>query len=275
MSRKGSRNRYYAFDTGEERGVVESWAACEAKVTGRRARYRGFPDRAAAEAWLAGEPNEPSERQGPRKVYAWLTDEAEGIAESWDECEALVNGRRARYRGFADRAAARAWLLAGARYEDRTEERAVALRDYPEDAVFFDSGTGRGVGTEVQVVDRDRMPVAHLAAEAIGARGELTEHGTVLLGRSRTNNFGELLGCLLAIRAAEVLGSRHVYGDSQLVLDYWSRGHVTADKRRSDPELARLANETAAARRRFEAAGGSLGHVPGGLNPADLGFHRE
>jgi ribonuclease HI len=277
MGKKGPKNRFYAFETGEDRGVVDSWAACEAKVKGRQARYRGFVDRADAEAWLAGDTSvdRACGASGRHKVYAYVAETGAGIVDSWDECEALVRGRPARYRGFADRAAARAWLEGGARYEDRAAERSAALRDYPDDAVFFDAGTGRGRGTEVRVVDREGAPVVHLGAGSEGLPGELTEEGTVLLGRARTNNFGELLGCLLAIRAAEVLGSRHVYGDSQLVLDYWSRGRVTADKRRADPDLARLANETAAARRRFEAAGGSLAHIPGGLNPADLGFHRE
>jgi hypothetical protein len=57
-----------------------------------------------------------------------------------------VRGRRARYRGFPDPEAARRRLAAGAPYRDREDEKAAALEALPEDAVFFDSGTGPGRG---------------------------------------------------------------------------------------------------------------------------------
>lgn len=211
---KKTKNNFYAFDNGNERGIVTSWPACEAKVKGRKARYRGFLDRASAQAWLDG----------------------------------------------------------GAKWGDKAAEKAAALDGFPEDAVFFDSGTGRGLGAEVKVVDRSGAPIAHLAEDFAG---DLSKEGTIVLGKGRTNNYGELLACKIAMIAAEALGSKHVYGDSKLVLDYWSKGHVTRDKRQSDPDLSTLADQTAAVRRRFEAKGGELGHVPGGVNPADLGFHRD
>lgn len=207
------------------------------------------------------------------KFYAYVVGGERGVTTSWPDCERKVKGRGgARYKGFADRAAAEAWLASGARYEDRASVKRAAVADHPEDAIFFDAGTGAGRGTEVKVVDRDGVPLVHLAGEL---PGRLTKEGSVVLGPGRTNNYGELLGCLLALRVAESLGSKHVYGDSRLVLDYWSKGHVTRDKRVSDPDLSRLADETAAARRRFESLGGRLEHVPGGVNPADLGFHRD
>ena len=268
-AKKKKKNNYYAYDNGDERGVVDSWSACEAKVKGRQARFKGFPDRASAKAWLDGAPSSAS----GGKVYAYVTESGSGIVDSWEACEARVRGRQARYKGFKDRAAAEAWIAGGARYEDRDAEKHAAAAELPDDAIFFDSGTGRGRGTEVNVVDREGVPLVHLAGDELG--GVLTKEGTVLLGRQRTNNYGELLGCLLALRVAETLDSRHVYGDSKLVLDYWSKGHVTREKRQSDPELSRLANETMAARRRFEAKGGTLAFVPGGVNLADLGFHRD
>ena len=275
MARK-EKNRFYAYAVGPDRGIVTAWPECERRVSGKSgARYRGFPDRASAEAWLAGGPvgaeaaRTPSR---PRGFYAFRTDQDEGVVESWAECERRTRGRSARYRRFSDRASARAWLAAGARYQDRASDKASAVRQMPADSVFFDAGTGRGRGTEVKVVDRDGVPLLHLTDPP---EGELTAEGTLLLGRGRTNNYGELLGCLLGLRAAAALGAKHLFGDSRLVLDYWSLGKVTKEKRDSDPAAYRLALETAAARRRFEAAGGVLGHVPGGVNPADLGFHKD
>ena len=77
------------------------------------------------------------------------------------------------------------------------------------------------------------------------------------------------------IFTATKLGSKHLYGDSKLVLDYWSKGRVSKDKRADDPDLASLASLTKKARARFEKDGGTLGRISGGLNPADLGYHRD
>jgi hypothetical protein len=93
--------------------------------------------------------------------------------------------------------------------------------------------------------------------------------------RKRTNSHGEPYACLLALRAAERIGSKHVYGDGKLVPEFWSRGFVSAAKRESAPDLADLSARTTAARSAFERPCGVLSHVPGGVNPADLGFHRD
>ncbi len=271
MARK-RKNRFYAYVTGRERGIVSSWAECEARVSGKEARYKGFADRETAELWLASGARYETLARRNRKVYAYHTETEDGIADSWDECERIVRGRRARYRGFDDHGAAQRWLDAGAWYEDRETEKREALRAYPEDSVFFDSGTGPGRGTEIRVTDRSGITIVHLAEHE---EGRLVPEGNIVLGHSRTNNYGELLACLLGIQAAVKLGSKHVYGDSKLVLDYWSKGRVSKEKRADDPDLASLAAETKRARSRFEKDGGTLGRISGGLNPADLGFHRD
>jgi ribonuclease HI len=207
-----------------------------------------------------------------KNCYAWTVQGEEGIASSWNECESRVSGRKgARFRGFATRQEARAWLDAGAQYAARGEKKARERVDLPEDAVFFDAGTGRGNGTEANVTDRDGTPLAHLEAPA----QLLTQFGTIQLSPGRTNNFGELLGCYYALKIARRLGRTRVLGDSALVLDYWSKNHLSAEKRENDPDLVRLAALTARERIAFEADGGRLSHVPGGQNPADLGFHRD
>jgi len=140
----------------------------------------------------------------------------------------------------------------------------------PEEAVYFDSGTGRGHGTEVNVTDHRGTLLAHLVTPP----SRITPFQTVRLSPGRTNNYGELLACLLAIRVARKLGRPIVAGDSRLALDYWSRGLVKASLREADPDLARLAAMTARERAAFEAGGGQLRYIPGDRNPADLGFHR-
>lgn len=208
----------------------------------------------------------------PKKnFYAYTLDGRQGIVKSWADCEAKVHGRSARYRGFETLAAAKAWLQAGAPYEDKAAAKALAKEALPKTALYFDAGTGRGLGTEVAVTDAEGVPLLHLVLPA----ESLTERGTHVLPGGKTNNYGELFGCLCALRAARKLAVRKVCGDSALVLDYWSKGHVTKEKRESDPDLVTLAQRTFAERRLFEAGGGHLIKIPGSLNPADLGFHRD
>jgi ribonuclease HI len=206
-----------------------------------------------------------------KKFYAFDVGGERGIVTSWPECEAKVRGRQARYRGFATRAEAEAWLSTGALYEHKERQAAGERWALPAQAVFFDSGTGRGEGVEVNVTDREGLPVLHLVLPA----ESLTPRGTAFMPEGATNNYGELMGCLYAIRVARALGVKLVCGDSALVLDYWSKGHVSREKRAEDPELARAAEAVAAERRAFESEGGRLQHVRGRVNPADLGFHRE
>jgi len=210
---------------------------------------------------------------GKSKFYAYylVDQDTRGIVSSWGDCESATSGHHARYRGFATRAEADAWLDGGAVYADRKAAKAEKQMELPEDAIFFDSGTGRGQGTEVNVTGRDGVALAFMVAPA----DVITEFGTVRLSPGRTNNYGELMGCFLAIRIADRLGRKLVCGDSKLVLEYWSRGRVNHDTLAGDPDLGVLVSKTSEARRLFEKAGGRLMHVPGGVNPADLGFHRD
>jgi ribonuclease HI len=188
------------------------------------------------------------------------------VADSWPACEARTSGRNARFRGFPTESEAWAWLRAGARYDFRPKED--RARDFPEEGIFFDAGTGGGGGTRARVTDRDGVPLAHLACEV----DDLTPEGNVRLP-GRTNNFGELYACNLGLRVAMHLGSSRLYGDSKLVINYWSLGHVSmkmADQR----ELVALARETASLRKNFEKSGGVVERISGDINPADLGFHK-
>jgi ribonuclease H-related protein len=210
--------------------------------------------------------------KSPRNFYAWTAGGDEGVETSWADCEARVRGRAgARYRGFATELEAENWLAEGGRYGDRKARKALLQADLPEDAIYFDAGTGRGDGTEANVTDRAGTPLAHLEAPP----DVLTPFGTIRLSPGRTNNYGELMGCYFALRIARRLGRKKVMGDSALVLDYWSRGHLSVTRRLEDPDVARLAVLTAKERKAFEAEGGHLSHVPGAINPADLGFHRD
>lgn len=62
------------------------------------------------------------------KVYAYLVDGQEGIVDTWAECEVLVSGRGgARYKGFARRIEAEAWLKTGAYWPRTSPSKAPRL----------------------------------------------------------------------------------------------------------------------------------------------------
>lgn len=206
-----------------------------------------------------------------KNFYAYTADGKSGIVTTWSECEDHVMGKAARYRGFATLSEAEAWLAAGAPYEQRASRKAGEQAELPRDAVYFDSGTGGGNGAEINVTDKEGLPLLYAAVD----QDQLTPRGTYLLPRGATNNYGELLACLCAMKVARALGIKLVCGDSALVIDYWSKGHVSKEKRGKDPQLVKLVREAARLRKEFEADGGALRHVPGRINPADLGFHRE
>jgi hypothetical protein len=62
-----------------------------------------------------------------------------------------------------------------------------------------------------------------------------------------------------------------IFGDSKLVIDYWSKGFI---KKEVDGETIDLAKTVASERRIYESKGGEISRVSGDDNPADLGFHR-
>ncbi|NOZ80032.1 MAG: ribonuclease HI [DPANN group archaeon] len=193
------------------------------------------------------------------KCYAYaLEDGQQGIVDSWKACEALVSGKKARYRSFKNREDAQRWLDQGAPYEKDPVEL--------EKGIYFDAGTGRGQGVEVSVTDeagRNLLPLI-MDEQKLNAFGKYPLPG-------RTNNHGELFACFLALKIALQEHIQKIHGDSDLVLRYWSKGHI---KESVDSETRKLAFAVKQLREAFEKQGGRLVKIRGEQNPADLGFHR-
>lgn len=208
---------------------------------------------------------------GKKKFYGCLIGDKSRVYSSWQECKAAVKGVSARYRGFPTRTEAEAWLKSGAPYRRPAKRKRSMREQLPEDAVYFDAGTGGGLGVEVNVTDREGTPLLHLALP----EGKLTERGTSVLPEGRTNNYGELFACLMAMRIAGKLGLKKIFGDSRLVLDYWSKGSAKVKTLQGNHDLAKLVGMAAVERKEYENGGGMLLHVKGSVNPADLGYHRD
>lgn len=195
--------------------------------------------------------------------YAYLFPQTgtHGITETWDECKHIVSGKTSvKYKGFKTKKEAESWLVAGADY---MQKKKITL----EKGIYFDAGTGRGQGVEISVTDEKGKDLL----ETIMPKELINRHGKHLVGKHVTNNYGELLACKYALQLAIRENMTHVFGDSNLIIAYWSKGYI---KNEVAAKTIDLALEVVKLRREFEAKGGIISHISGDDNPADLGFHR-
>ncbi len=206
-----------------------------------------------------------------KKYYAYLVPGGkQGVTDSWTECERVVKGTpNARYHGFKTESQARAWLVEGAKYETKPVSAPPAGKPPAKlrPGLYFDSGTGRGKGVEISVTDEKGTDVLHETVPPY----KLNLFGKHALSAGATNNYGELLAAKYALELALKKGVWHVFGDSKLVLEYWSQGLI---RKEMPSATRRLAKKVTLLRQRFEAEGGEMSYISGARNPADLGFHR-
>jgi ribonuclease HI len=191
------------------------------------------------------------------KYYAYFLEleNVKGIVNNWNDCFNIVNGKRALYKSFNNEEDAQKWLDNNCNYKKNLEK-----------GIYFDAGTGRKQGVEVKVTDEKGN---NLLGEYI--KEGLNEFGNYLL-KNVTNNYGELMGMYIAINIALKKNVMKIFGDSKLVIDYWSKGFI---KRNRLPEkTVKLADMVKNLREKFEKKGGVIQYISGDINPADLGFHR-
>jgi ribonuclease HI len=200
-----------------------------------------------------------------KKYYAYLllSNNRSGILEDWKECEKIVSGKDARFKSFTSREEADNWLKNGAPYEIKPSKSAKKL----ERGVYFDSGTGRNQKVEVSVTDENGIDLLNKIRPKI----KLNKFGKHPAPKF-TNNYGELLGCKYALQISLKENNKKIFGDSQLVLNYWSKGFI--NKKEMNKQTIRLSEETSKLRKKFEEGGGTIEFIEGDYNPADLGFHR-
>ena len=198
------------------------------------------------------------------KYYAYLiigTNES-GIKENWKECEKLVSGKDARYRSFLSKEEAENWLKNGATYNIKPKKSAKKL----EKGIYFDSGTGRNQKVEVSVTDETGKNLL----DKIRPKIKLNKFGKHPEPKA-TNNYGELLACRYALELALKLEIKNIFGDSKLVLNYWSKGFIKKDL---PQKTQKLSKKTSDLRNLFEKNEGKIDFIEGDYNPADLGFHK-
>jgi ribonuclease HI len=195
-----------------------------------------------------------------KKYYAYSINGKNGITDNWPACQKLVSGMlNAKYKGFETKDEAERWLAAGADYSLK--------HTASQKGIYFDAGTGAGKGVEISVTNE----IGDSLLNKMLKKKDLNEKGHYLIAEDVTNNFGELLACKYALEIALKEDIKNIFGDSKLILDYWSKGFI---KKEMPEETISLSNEVKKLRYRFEKEGGKLSHISGGSNPADLGFHR-
>ena len=190
------------------------------------------------------------------KFYAYSIGDVKGITDNWPECQSIVSGKEAKYKSFETKEEAEKWLEAGADY---------AIKHIAsEKGVYFDAGTGAGLGVQINVTDENGKSFLFDLLDT-------NEKGHYLIPRNVTNNFGELLASKYALEIAMKNDIKKIFGDSKLILDYWSKGYI---KKEVGEDTVNLANDVKKLRYDFEKQGGKMMHISGGRNPADLGFHK-
>ena len=194
--------------------------------------------------------------------YAYILNNKKGIVKDWESCKALVNGvSGAKYKKFKTFAEANVFI----------NDEEIEL----EDAIYFDAGTGRGRGVEVRITDKNKNSLIPILKENrkdiidfFNKKGwNINEFSNIELGNNYTNNFGELLGCYLALIIANIKSENKIFGDSNLVIAYWSKGICNIE----DKETLKLIEVVSKLRNNFN---GKIEHISGDINPADLGFHK-
>ena len=213
-----------------------------------------------------------------QKYYAYFFDEENnGIVNTWVECEKIVQGTKARYKSFIDKSVAQDWLDSGASYERNIGLNA-PVNTTLEKGIYFDAGTGRGIGVEVRVTDENKENILDKISPS--ALKELlkdttwikNEFGNIQFETKKTNNFGELIGFYFALNCAKLLKYNLILGDSRLVIDYWSLGRFYENN--LELETINYINKVIQLRKEFEKNKGIVRHISGDVNPADLGFHK-
>lgn len=261
-----AKEKVYAYYINKEtKGITKTWPECQEICKGKKSKYKSFPTKAEAENWLKFDGASETSEKPNGKYYAYLIESTgvSGIVDTWALCQERTKGSKAKYKSFKSKKEAEEWLASGASYTYKKDIQA----NLPS-GIYFDAGTGRGIGVEVRVTDSKGNSILNQYLP----KEKITEHGNYLCKEGSTNNFGELLGIYIALKLAIKNNVMNIFGDSKLVLDYWSKGFIKKDN--VNEETYDLSQKVKKIRQEFERLGGKIEHVSGDFNPADLGFHR-
>lgn len=262
--------KYYAYyvPSNNTKGICDNWNECKNIVHGVKADYKSFLTYYEAENWLNSLLSTSNKTENKNiksnKFYAcFYVEENRGeIVFSWSDCQKKIKEKKSRYKSFTSQKEAEEWILNGGEYTNKKE-----IQENLPEGIYFDAGTGRGIGVEVRVTDKYGNSLLKKYFSH-----DVNEYDNFLMPENSTNNFGELKGLDFALDIAVKENCFNIYGDSSLVINYWSKGLVKKDN--VNEETYKLALKVTGKREFFESVGGSVSHISGDFNPADLGFHK-
>lgn len=209
------------------------------------------------------------------KLYAVVNGFESKIFDNWDDCSNFVKGKSGvKYKKFASEQEAKSWIAENITVKTSFEEVTKKVND--PSVIYFDAGTGRGIGVEVRVTDSLGNSLINKIAsnssfiDLCNRYGFIVnDFGNVQLPKNFTNNYGEALGCILAYKIANLLPEvKTILGDSELVIKYWSNGVIKV-KNESTVKMLKFLTDLRA------SSTLELKWIPGSANMADLGFHKD
>lgn len=209
------------------------------------------------------------------KLYAVVFNGESKIFDNWDDCSNFVKGKSGvKYKKFTSEQEANTWIIENLSTKTSFEEVAKKVND--PSVIYFDAGTGRGIGVEVRVTDSLGNSLINKIAsnssfiDLCNRYGFIVnDFGNVQLPKNFTNNYGEALGCILAYKIANMLPEvKTILGDSELVIKYWSNGVIKV-KNESTVKMLKFLTDLRA------SSTLELKWIPGSANMADLGFHKD
>jgi hypothetical protein len=146
--------------------------------------------------------------------------------------------------------------------------------------IYFDAGTGRGIGMEVCVTDIEGdslfilLESKEFSQELKSKSWKLNIFKNIQLSIKEENiAYGELLALKYALLCAKIIDVKKIYGDNNIVINKWSLGDFKAKK--MTMETLELIKEVTLLRKKFMKTGGTVELISGNDNPADLGFHKN
>lgn len=257
------KKKFYAYYINDNTmGVVDSWPICQEICKGVKSQYKSFVSKSEAEEWLS-KGRVSVAKQGKHYAVYYVETELKKIYDNWEKCQREIKDKKVRYKSFKSYKEAQEWLDSGANYEDKNE-----IKINLEEGIYFDAGTGRGIGVEVRVTDKKGKS---LVAEIVPSE-KVNEYGNYLCPIGFTNNYGELMGIYIALKLALRDEVKKIFGDSKLIIEYWSKGF--AKKENLSEDTVKLIELVKNLRQKYEMLGGKIEHISGDYNPSDLGFHR-
>ena len=196
-----------------------------------------------------------------KKYYACIlkTKNEKIIFTSWEECKNKIKGQANKIKSFKTIEEAENWLLR----DGKTNYI------YPA-GIYFDSGTGRGQGVEIRVVNEKGIPMLNKIMD----QSLINDYNNYYVRKfdGISNNYGELFGLYVALRISLKDDIKNIFGDNKLVIDYWSRGFYNKNLNKNTIKLIESVIEL---RNTFEEKGGKVLLISGDNNIADLGFHKR